>query len=386
MKKLLIVLIVIFFTSGCFNYKELNDLGIVSAIGISKENDEFVIDVQLVNIIEAGKNGISEAPISVISGKGKTIYEAAKSLNLKSSKLLFISNIEYVLIDESVIMEDIEEVLDYLTRDSRLSLSFLIVTSIDDKPKEIMSALSQFDINSASNLSNIIKLSEDRYGESYSLTIKDLLDEYLQEGVSTVYPNIALTGDYKELSETDNLKTSDSDNYVSLKNLVFFTKDKEIVALSKEEAFGYNFLVNHINNATITCECEGGYFSIQTLKSDFGYKDKLNNNELDITGKIDGEIVYYGCNDDLSKQENINNVSKITSDKIKDYVMKAIDKAISKKTDFIGIGKYIYKNNNKYFDFDNKDWDIEGLPNLKLNYNVKLNIVKQGNLRGDIHE
>ena len=384
MKKIVIILVVLFLTTGCFNYKELNDLGMVSAIGISKEDGEFKIDVQLINIIEAGKNGITEAPISVISGKGKTIFEAARSLNLKSSKVFFISNLEYVFLDKSVITDDMKEVLDYLTRDTRLPLNFLIVTSTDSNPKEIMSALSQFDINSASNLSKIITLSEDRYGLSYSLTIKDLLSEYLSNIVTSVYPNITLVGNYKELANTENLQISDSDNYVSIKNLVFFNKNNEAIDLSKEEAFGYNFLVNHINNATITCKCDGGYFTVETLESNFDYADNLKNNEVTVNGKVSVEIAYYGCKDDLSKEDNTKNLANIVSKEIENYITKAITLAKNEKSDFIGIGSYIYKNNNKYFDFEKKDWQEEGLDKINFKYNITAEIVKQGNLRGDI--
>ena len=39
MKKLLLLLPVLFFLTGCYNYRELNDLAIVSGISINKEND-----------------------------------------------------------------------------------------------------------------------------------------------------------------------------------------------------------------------------------------------------------------------------------------------------------------------------------------------------------
>ena len=52
--------------------------------------------------------------------------------------------------------------------------------------------------------------------------------------------------------------------------------------------------------------------------------------------------------------------------------------------DFLGLGNYIYKNNNKYFDFEKKDWNKEGLNKLNLKYNMDVSLYKQGNLRGDL--
>ena len=52
--------------------------------------------------------------------------------------------------------------------------------------------------------------------------------------------------------------------------------------------------------------------------------------------------------------------------------------------DFLGLGNYIYKNNYKYFDFENKDWNKDGLNKLNLKYNIDVSLYKQGNLRGDL--
>ena len=385
MKKIVFVLIIIFTLTGCYNYKELNDLGIVSAIGISKENDEFILDVQLINIVEAGKNGISESPITVISAKGKTIFEAARSLNSKSPKTFFISNLEYVLLDKSVLEVNLKEVIDYLTRDTRLPINFLIVTTIENKPKDIMSALSQFDINSASNLSKTLKLSEERFGESYSLTMKDLLNKYLQGFGTTLYPNVKLVGDINKLNNTDSLKTSNVEDYVEIKGLIFF-KDNETIKLSKEEAFGYNFLLNHITNGTLTCKCDGGYFTAEILKSNFSFMDNLKNNEIKINGNSEVEIMYYGCSYDFDKEDTTKKLNNIMNKQIESYIKKTVELAQRNESDFIEIGSFIYKTNNKYFDFKNNNWDEEIFPYLEFKYDIKTNIIKQGNLRGDINE
>ena len=49
MKKTLILLLPLLLLSGCYNYQEMNDLGIITATEINKENDEFKITVQVVN-------------------------------------------------------------------------------------------------------------------------------------------------------------------------------------------------------------------------------------------------------------------------------------------------------------------------------------------------
>lgn len=385
MKKFIIMILIMITCTGCWNYKELTELGIVSALAISKKNDMYVIDMQLINIIEAGDKGITESPITVLTGEGHTVAEAVRSMNLKSSKVFFSSNLEYVLLDKSVVTEDLEEILDFLARDTKLSLNFLIATSTENSPYEILSALSQFNLNPASNLSELISVSEKRYGASYVLNIKEFLQKFLAKGVTPVYPNIVLSSKDDENGENETLEKSDSNDYVSVKNLVAFDKDGNIITLDTDESFGYNFLANHIGNAVVTSTCGENYFTVETLKSDVGFNDEdLKNNKIKVEGQIEAEVFFYGCEENLNNDSTLKMLSKKTEEQITDYIKKTINLAVESKTDFVGVGNWIYKNKTSYFDFDKYDWDTLGLPKLEFDYDINVTLFKQGNLKGDV--
>ena len=213
MKKIALILILLVMCTGCWNYKELSELGIVSAMAISKKDGKYVVDLQMINILEGGDKGVSESPITVVSGSGNTIADAVRSINMKSSKVFFSSNLEYVFIDPSIFKEDVtREVLDFLARDTKLSLNFLIITSTLNSSREILSSLSQFNMNAASNLSEVIKLSEQRYGPSYSLNIKEFLAKFLDKGVTPVYPNVYLYSDSEKLEEAEEKENENSES------------------------------------------------------------------------------------------------------------------------------------------------------------------------------
>ena len=52
MKKILYLFTISLFISGCWNYRELNDISLASAIAISKDNDNFIITVQIMSTKE----------------------------------------------------------------------------------------------------------------------------------------------------------------------------------------------------------------------------------------------------------------------------------------------------------------------------------------------
>lgn len=382
MKKIILLIFLTFICTGCYNYKELNELGIVSAMGISKDGDLYNLDIQLLNILDSEKSGLNKSPITVISGQGETIFEAARSMNRKTSKVFFLADVDYVFLDQSVLNDGLDEIMDFLIRDTRLSLNFLVVTSTENKSLDILSSISHFDTNSANNLYDAVMNSEIRYGGINSLHVRELINNYYAKGKYTIFPNVYIK-DTSKSSENDSLEDSKSESYVEVKNMVFF-KDKEAIELTDEETKGVNFLRNKIKNATLTIECDGGYFTIETLESKMKLKSKLNIDQLNVNGNVGAEIVYYGCKDNLDNADVLKSISKKAEKEVESYITKAFNKSKKYNYDFLGLGNYIYKNNYKYFDFENKDWNKDGLNKLNLKYNIDVSLYKQGNLRGDL--
>lgn len=382
MKKVILLIFLTFICTGCYNYKELNELGIVSAMGISKDGDLYNLDIQLLNVLDSEKSGLNKSPITVISGQGETIFEAARSMNRKTSKVFFLADVDYVFLDQSVLNDGLDEIMDFLIRDTRLSLNFLVVTSTENKSLDILSSISHFDTNSANNLYDAIMNSETRYGGINSLHVRELINNYYAKGKYTIFPNVYIK-DTRKSSENDSLEDSKSESYVEVKNMVFF-KDKEAIELTDEETKGVNFLRNKIKNATLTIECDGGYFTIETLESKMKLKSKLNIDQLNVKGSVGAEIVYYGCKDNLDNADVLKSISKKAEKEVESYITKAFNKSKKYNYDFLGLGNYIYKNNYKYFDFENKDWNKDGLNKLNLKYNIDVSLYKQGNLRGDL--
>lgn len=382
MKKIILLIFLTFICTGCYNYKELNELGIVSAMGISKDGDLYNLDIQLLNVLDSEKSGLNKSPITVISGQGETIFEAARSMNKKTSKVFFLADVDYVFLDQSVLNDGLDEIMDFLIRDTRLSLNFLVVTSTENKSLDILSSISHFDTNSANNLYDAIMNSETRYGGINSLHVRELINNYYAKGKYTIFPNVYIK-DTSKSSENDSLEDSKSESYVEVKNMVFF-KDKEAIELTDEETKGVNFLRNKIKNATLTIECDGGYFTIETLESKMKLKSKLNIDQLNVNGNVGAEIVYYGCKDNLDNADVLKSISKKAEKEVESYITKAFNKSKKYNYDFLGLGNYIYKNNYKYFDFENKDWNKDGLNKLNLKYNIDVSLYKQGNLRGDL--
>ena len=49
MKKIILITLLLFFTTGCYDYMELNDLSIISGIAIDKVEDKYKVTFEILN-------------------------------------------------------------------------------------------------------------------------------------------------------------------------------------------------------------------------------------------------------------------------------------------------------------------------------------------------
>ena len=88
--KILITLIIPFLLCGCYNYTELEDVSICTAMGFDLNDDEYEISYMVANSRKTDastKEGQSQAV--VYTGKGKTVSEAINDVTTKMPLISF---------------------------------------------------------------------------------------------------------------------------------------------------------------------------------------------------------------------------------------------------------------------------------------------------------
>jgi len=93
------ILPVIIFT-GCWDQRELNKIGIVTAMGIDKEGDEFIVTVEVIKPepVRAGSS-VSESNdrVTYTQGRGKSVFDAVRNITLKFDRSFSFSQQYYYI-------------------------------------------------------------------------------------------------------------------------------------------------------------------------------------------------------------------------------------------------------------------------------------------------
>ena len=334
MKKILILISLLLIISGCYNYKELNNYAIVTAISIDKAKKGYEVSIDVSNY----QTNDEKRSNAIYSGVGKTIDEAFREIELILPKEIYIGHLSILLISDEVAKDGIDHILNYFLQKSDSQKNFFIALSKDCKAKSVLATNSKLSQFPSQNLTNNIKITKKSQGSVSTITFNSLLYKLVNDGTNPTVPSFEI-----------------SDNNTKLSSLGIFKEDKLVSWASEEESIGINILNNNIENLNIKINNES--FDIQNLTT----TKKVNTNKVDINIKAKA----------ISK-EQINNpkIKKNIESEIKQYVLKAINKAKDEDTDIFNIGLIYYQNYPNKFN-KIKNWN-EYFKNIE--FKIKINV------------
>lgn len=364
MKKILIIISILFCTTGCFNYKELNNYAIATGMAIDLNNNEYEVSFLISNSPKSNSSTSGHDYKTVIySGKGKTIYECIKQIGTISPKELYIGHLSIVLISEDVAKKGINKIIDFLVQDPRSKKNFFVALTKTNKAKEVLSITSPLTDFPSQNLSTNIKTTSELQGSVIATDFNKLLYNIANKGVDLTLSGFKVEGNIGNES-TDN-NTNIPKSYIYLTPLGIFKNDKLVYWTTLDESKGINIINDNINYMYFNINCNNGYMvvEINKLKSNINVLKNKNVN-IKINGKA--SINEITCNIDLNNQKAIKKFEKKIEDKIKTLENYAVNLSKKYNTDIFGINLKYYRNYQK----TNKEYN-----NFKFNFdtNIKLN-------------
>ena len=401
--KLIISIFIIFTLTGCYDYREINDLAIVGATEINKIDDNYQVTVQAINPQAPDKTTNPQAPFVIYTGTGKTIQEAYRSITLTSSRFLYSNHLQLLIINEKVAKEDISSIIDYYVRNPGIRTEFYILIGKDDN---ILSITTPIDEIPSASIKESIENNYKYYGVTGRVTFSEFVDMNLNPNLEIALPSIELIkdiptkdkdeqkdeksneeNDESSQDETSNKNTESTEvksKYLLSGYAIF--KDSHLIGyLNNEESIHYNILNNNIKNTIITYECEKNkYLAIEVIDSNSSIK--IKNNNVEITINLEGNINEVHCNIDIKKSENISKISKEIEKKLnKEITDNILNIRTTYKSDIFKFKDIIYKHDYNYYQKIKNNYD-EAYQNLNISVKTNVNLIEKGNILEVIHE
>ena len=386
MKKFIFLIPLIFLLTGCYNYRELNDLAIISGVSISKKDDIYNITVEVVNPKKEQDTSSGKEPDYVIyEGTGNSMQEAFRNIVKESPQKLYGAQIDLLIIDEETAKEGLDEILDFFARDPEVRSEFYVVISKNSDSLKVISPLVNL---SSKSIVNSLESTNTYMGIANLITYHELLSNYINPYIEIALPSIEMIGN-EAIGETNlNIETttSSANNFIS--NMTIFKDNKMLDYLTKEESLGYNIIMGNTKTVLIRNEYDNNEFIVnEIIESKTEMKPNIKENEITINIKGTASISEINKKIDLESNKEIKKIEKDLNKKIENLVKDTIDSTNNKyNSDIYGFKDLFYKENPKEYKKIVSKYGDKFLSGLDIKVKSSIELIEKGNLNGGIHD
>ncbi|WP_461205611.1 Ger(x)C family spore germination protein [Clostridium sp. DL1XJH146] len=375
---LILMIFMLSFATGCWNKKELNELGIVGAIAIDEEEDKVKLSYEIMEPKSINTKGTDQENVSYLQSEGASILDAIRNATLKFDKKLYWPHTNVLFFNEKAAYKGLAQYLDIVNRDHEFRRYINLTITKGSPAYEVMG------INSGKEgipSLFIEKLYENNIynGKGVSVKIIDFLKAYYAEGIEPVVGVIEVVKRSDDKLKIDEKK---NEKYIpSIEGAAVLRDDKLVGFLDGIETRAFNLITGKLKSGVIVSKSPDrkGINSVEIIKAqskmNIEIKDEVYYGYVDI--EISGVIGEETGEEDISNIRAISQIERNTSDIIKKEVEDCIKIVQGYKTDIFGFGQLIHRKYPENWSEIKNEWN-EDFSNLEIEVTVKTNIEKSG--------
>lgn len=386
MKRIKFLILLLPLLSGCYNYRELNELGITTAVSIDYKDNNFYVIAEVINPIkQQDASSSNNSPFINYNSSSSSLQDAFRKVVLESPRQLYAAQLEIIVLSEEVVNNHLEEVLEYFARDpeSRTEIK-IIVAKTEDSTKAITLQTLLTSLSS-SNIIKSLDLQSKVLGMAYPVTLNELLNMYIDPYLEVVLPSMTLYGNYEIGDEKENITTSSPKAIVKIDGSTI-TKDNKILGyLDLEESKILNLINGKLKETIIKMNYYDGYIIFEPNRIKVSRELDIKNNIIKIN------ISGYSKTKEIQSNINVKNPKEV------EKLNKALNMELEKKitdtfnsirekydTDVFGFQELYYRTNYKYFKENCTNWYEDIYPKIKLEVKANVRLYEKGSTLGGL--
>lgn len=386
MKKIKFLILLLPLLSGCYNYRELNELGITTAVSIDYKDNNFYVIAEVINPIkQQDASSSNNSPFVNYNSSSSSLQDAFRKVVLESPRQLYAAQLEIIVLSEEVVNNHLEEVLEYFARDpeSRTEIK-IIVAKTEDSTKAITLQTLLTSLSS-SNIIKSLDLQSKVLGMAYPVTLNELLNMYIDPYLEVVLPSMTLYGNYEIGDEKENITTSSPKAIVKIDGSTI-TKDNKILGyLDLEESKILNLINGKLKETIIKMNYYDGYIIFEPNRIKVSRELDIKNNIIKIN------ISGYSKTKEIQSNINVKNPKEV------EKLNKALNMELEKKvtdtfnsirekydTDVFGFQELYYRTDYKYFKENCTNWYEDIYPKIKLEVKANVRLYEKGSTLGGL--
>ncbi|MFD4704577.1 Ger(x)C family spore germination protein [Gottfriedia sp. NPDC058432] len=381
-KCMILILITSLLLVSCSNYKELNSVSIVVAMGVDylPKDNQYNMVLQIINPSAiASVTGSIGTPVISLEQKGRTISEAARNITKSVSRSNIYSHVALVVIGEKLAKEKtLNYIFDVFERDSKIRVNIPVVIARNDSVYHVMNNLPALDKLPAKSIIGKIKNTSSLLGENQEIQMRQVISALSSSGREPVVNGAILENETKTSETLDNFSSVKS-SYNKIEGLGVIKKGRLVGWLDGPPAKSVQIVDNAIKESNIQIKCSKTEFDSMELtrvKTDTKIKMKGKTPIINIKVKAIAIIDEVLCNDNFDQAKTLKKYELLSEKAVKQTLEEGIKKAQGYGADIFGFGDKLHLSDPKVFKKYEKNWNDQfQKAKVKIDVDVQINNV-----------
>ncbi len=353
--------------SGCWNYRELNQLAIVSGVAIDagKKNEDVELSVQIIKPGEVKSGGMSgggggtgsetEPPFVVKSKTGYTILDAIRNFNDNTVRRLYWPDNQIIIFGRKQAESGVAMSLDFFVRNNEPRPTAWIAVAAG-KASDVLNIPGDLEKVSAMEIGQLIS-AQNLSSTNVAINLQDFISRLLSKTTAPVATMI---------------KVDPSKKKFHLSGTAVFKGGAMVGELNKYQTRGLLWIQGKAKHTSMIINVPGGKAGFEIIRSRTKIKPMFIKNNLVITIDIWDEA-YLDCQmspKELANPEQLKSLARRKATAIRNEVISVIKKAQELNADIFGFGDQIHHSFPKEWRNMKNRWD-QLFPDLQTKINVK---------------
>lgn len=386
MKRIKFLILLLPLLSGCYNYRELNELGITTAVSIDYKDNNFYVIAEVINPIkQQDASSSNNSPFVNYNSSSSSLQDAFRKVVLESPRQLYAAQLEIIVLSEEVVNNHLEEVLEYFARDPEARTEIKIIVAKTEDSTKAITLQTLLTSLSSSNIINSLDLQSKVLGMDYPVTLNELLNMYIDPYLEVVLPSMTLYGNYEIGDEKENIITSSPKAIVKIDGSTI-TKDNKILGyLDLEESKILNLINGKLKETIIKMNYYDGYIIFEPNRIKVSRELDIKNNIIKINISGYSKTKEIQSNIDLKDPKEVKKLNKALNMELEKKITDTFNSIREKYgTDVFGFQELYYRTNYKYFKENCTNWYEDIYPKIKLEVKANVRLYEKGSTLGGL--
>ncbi|TCL64264.1 spore germination protein KC [Hydrogenispora ethanolica] len=354
---------------GCWNYHELDELSIVSGVGLDQGKRPGTVELT-VQIIKPGEvksggeqggggggGGGKQPPFIVKTIAGKTVFEAIRNSLRETNRKLYFPHNQLIVIGKEQAEHGVRTILDLFIRDHEPRPTVWVLVA-EGKAKDILKAPGELEKISAMEISELVQI-QTATSENIIVKLQDFIVRLMSNTTAPVAPMIRINEQSKE-------------KRLSLTGTAVFKEDRLRGKLDTHQTRGLLWVLGKVKSGIIMIRVPQGEAGMEIIRASSEIKPIFEKGRLKIrvTVREEGNLGCQMTPAELTKPAMLKSLARRKAALIRREIYSALKQAKAMKTDIFGFGDAVHRSHPKQWQKMERQWD-EIFPQLPVEVDVR---------------